>query len=91
MRNPKIEPPLALQLERALMVQYGPLVSNDALRIVLGYPSKAAFRQALSRKTVPVPVFTLTQRRGKFALVRDVAAWLATERERAIYLADSNP
>lgn len=84
MRNQPSETTLAHQLERELMSQYGPMVSNDALRMVLGYSSKAAFRQALSRKTVPVPVFSLANRRGKFALVRDVATWLAAQRERAV-------
>lgn len=56
------------------------MLSGDALRVALGYPSMEAFRQALSRKTVPVPVFSIKQRRGKFALVRDVAQWLAAQR-----------
>lgn len=43
-------------LERGLMLQYGPLIANDDLRQALGYPSKEAFRQALVRKNVPVPV-----------------------------------
>ncbi len=76
--------PLAILLERELTTRYGPLVSNDTLRLVLGYASKEAFRQALSRNTVPVPVFELSNRRGKFALVKDVAIWLADQRERAV-------
>jgi hypothetical protein len=75
--------PLAVLLERDLLHHYGPMVSGDTLRLVLGYPSPDAFRQALSRKTVPVPVFTVPHRRGKFALVKDVAIWLARQRERA--------
>lgn len=74
---------LALILERDLMEKHGPMIANDALRIALGYPSMEAFRQALVRKTVPIPVFGVENRRGKFALVKDVARWLAQQRNIA--------
>ncbi len=74
---------LAESLERELMAKHGPLISNDDLRQALGYPSMGAFRQALSRKIMPVPVFTLPNRRGKHALVKDVALWLSQQREAA--------
>lgn len=45
------------------------------LTCILGYPSQAAFRQAVARG-VPVPVFTIEGRRGKFAHVHDIATWL---------------
>jgi hypothetical protein len=76
-------------LEEQLLGRYGPMISNDNLRIVLGYPSMEAFRQALSRQTVPVPVFGLANRRGKYALATDVARWLAKQRNAAA--AASNP
>lgn len=60
------------------------MIANEDLRIALGYPSMNAFRQALVRKTVPIPVFTLPKRKGKFALVKDVARWLAKQREEGI-------
>lgn len=75
---------LAEALERDLAEKHGPLIANDALRIALGYPSMDAFRQALVRKTVPVFVFSLDNRRGKFALVKDVACWLAMQRNAAV-------
>lgn len=74
---------MAELLERELMTQYGPLISNDNLRQALGYTSMEAFRQALARKTMPVPVFSLPNRRGKYALVKDVAVWLFQQREMA--------
>lgn len=83
MDQPHFDEPLAVLLERELMNRYGPIVSNDNLRLVLGYASKEAFRQALSRKTIPIAVFEIENRRGKFALVRDVAVWLSAQRERA--------
>lgn len=81
---------LANVLERDLLEKHGPLIANDALRLALGYQSMGAFRQALVRKTVPVPVFALENRRGKFALVKDVATWLAAQRDAAACLDDRN-
>lgn len=43
-----------------------------------------ALRQALVRKTVPIPIFTMPNRRGKYALVKDLAAWLAASRDAAV-------
>ncbi|TXH04483.1 MAG: hypothetical protein E6R07_07400 [Nevskiaceae bacterium] len=71
---------LADLLEQQLLGRYGPVISNDSLRLVLGYSSMEAFRQALSRQTVHVPVFSLANRRGKYALATDVAKWLAEQR-----------
>jgi hypothetical protein len=33
---------------------------------------------------VPVPVFSIKNRRGKYALVKDVASWLAQQRNAAL-------
>lgn len=81
--NQKEIPDLAKALEQNLSEKHGPMIANDALRIALGYSSMDAFRQALARKTVPIPVFSLENRRGKYALVKDVAAWLAANRNNA--------
>jgi len=74
----------ARSLESDLTDRYGPLLSSSVLTRVLGYASADAFRQALARKTVPVPVFRMPNRRGHFALTRDVAQWLARQRQAAI-------
>jgi hypothetical protein len=79
---------LARELEEDLTARYGPMVSNETLRIALGYPSNEAFRQALTRKTVPIPVFTMPNRRGKYALVKDLAAWLAASRDAVVQMAE---
>jgi hypothetical protein len=71
---------LALSLERDLFDRHGPLISDDDLREALGYKTMDAFRQAITRKRVAVPVFPLEKRRGKYALVKDVALWLAQQR-----------
>lgn len=77
-------PSLTDLLERDLAVRFGaPLIGGEELRVALGYPTAEALRQAISRGTVPVPVFAVAHRRGKFALIRDIAAWLAALRQGA--------
>ncbi len=72
---------LAKELEQKLMQRYDmPLLAGEDLRRALGYKSLDALRQAMQRDTVPVPVFAIENRRGKYALVRDIALWLATQR-----------
>jgi hypothetical protein len=75
---------LAVVLERDLLSHYGPMIGQDELRQVLGYATMDAFRQALSRRQLPVPVFALPNRRGKYALAKDVAIWLASMRRSAL-------
>lgn len=75
---------LAKDLEEDMMNQYGPMVRGKELCQVLGYPSLAAMRQAIARNKVPIPIFPLENRRGKFALVKDVAFWLAEKRISAV-------
>ncbi|OAL76231.1 hypothetical protein AY606_13020 [Acinetobacter sp. SFB] len=74
----------AATIEKELFDRYGPLMADDTLRIALGYKSSEAFRQALTRKTVPIPIFTFPNRRGKYALVKDVATWLANQRNLSL-------
>lgn len=80
----QITPVHSEALERDLFERHGPLIADDALRVALGYRSTEAFRQALTRKTVPILVFSVENRRGKYALVKDVAEWLAKQRNSAI-------
>lgn len=83
MSTTKHDGQFALQLTSELTARFGVLMSNSDLRQALGYTSADAFRQALYRKTVPVPVFSIPNRRGKFALTTEVASWLAEQRSRA--------
>ncbi len=80
---------LEKSLEADLFSRHGPMMTGDALYAALGYVTKAAFRQSLVRKTVPIPVFELEHRRGKFALVKDVARYLAEKRYQALF--DASP
>ncbi|WP_296505876.1 hypothetical protein [Rhodoferax sp.] len=81
---------LASELNDKLFGQFGPVLPSRALVKVLGYPSAAAFRQAVTRDTVPVPLFSIPNRRGRFALARDVAIWLS-QRRRSVTERDSAP
>lgn len=59
---------LTERLEAELMKQYGPMLTGTVLVAALGYPSPEAFRQACARGTVPLSVFPIERRRGKYAL-----------------------
>lgn len=77
---------LAKTIEKDLLELYGtPLLSSETLQKALGYRSIDALRQAILRKTVPVNVFSLENRRGKFALVKDISIWLAEKATEAKY------
>jgi len=81
---------LAKVLEQDLLQRYGPVIGQDDLRQALGYNSLDAFRQALSRDSLPVPVFAIPNRRGKYALAKDIAHWLAGMRDPACRAAHPN-
>jgi hypothetical protein len=69
---------LATKLESDLLHLYGtPVLTGEPLQKAMGYRTIYALRQAISRKTFPVKLFTLPNRRGKYALVKDVALYLA--------------
>lgn len=79
MPEPSVEQQLAEALERDLFNRHGPMIGQQHLWQALGYSSIDAFRQAEARQTLPVRVFPLERRRGKFALVKDVALWLTRQ------------
>jgi hypothetical protein len=71
---------LAQQLEQDLLHLYGsPLITGEDLQRALGYRSIDALRKAIVRKSIPVSVFSIEHRRGKYALIKDIARWLAKE------------
>lgn len=74
---------LAKELNDELVRRYGLLLSSSDLAKVLGYPSSNAYCQAVVRGAVPVPLMRIPNRRGKFALARDVAVWLSHQRRLA--------
>lgn len=71
---------LAEALEKQMLEQYGMhIITGKALCSALGYKNVDALRQAIHRNQIPVPLFTIETRRGKFALVKDIAYWLASK------------
>lgn len=70
---------LAKQLENDLIERFGTVLGSKILAKTLGYASIDALRQSIVRKTNPIPVFKLPNRRGYFALTKDVAEWLAAQ------------
>lgn len=63
-------------LESRLTRALGAVVGGRILSRTLGYRTQSAFRQALARKRLPVPIFVLEGRRGRFAYTGDIARWL---------------
>lgn len=68
------------QLRESLLRLHGPLLGGESLALALGHRTAASLRQARRRGQVTVPLFTLANRRGWFALTHDVADWLAERR-----------
>lgn len=71
---------LRAALENDLITRYGPVLTGEVLIKALGYISKDAFRQSVIRKTVGVQLFEMDNRRGKYALTKEVANYLAEKR-----------
>lgn len=71
---------LTSELEAVLTERYGLMLPSRVLWKLLGYPSTDAWRKAIQRKTIPVPIFKIPERSGYFALSRDVAVWIAKAR-----------
>lgn len=77
---------LKAHVENIILREHGgrPMLHGDALSQVLGYPSVMAFKKAASRGLLPVPVFAIPRRDGKFALVTDIAYWMVELREKTL-------
>lgn len=68
------------KLEADMLRMYGsPMISGEALQKALGYKSMDALRQGVSRQTIPVKIFEIENRRGKYALISDIAQYLAEQ------------
>lgn len=81
---------LKRELERRLTVENGSLMTGQALRRELGFNSRGAFERARTNGRIGVKIFTLYGRRGKFAMTRDVADFLAKSRYDECTSATSN-
>lgn len=65
------------EIKSWLFERHGPLIGGRDLVKALGYPTAAALRQAEVRNALPVRVFEIEGRRGRFAFTDEVATWLA--------------
>lgn len=71
-------------IENDLIRLHGYVIGNEELSALLGFRTMSAFRQAISRKKIPVKIFNIENRRGKFAFASDVAEWLFEQRSKAM-------
>jgi hypothetical protein len=85
MNDSQTDEVLVRELEDDLVRRFGVLLPSAALVPTLGYPSMQAYQQAMVRRSLLVPVFAIEKRRGRFALARDVAAWLVKQRRGAAW------
>lgn len=68
------------RIERELMYLHrSSIIGGDDLRNALGYKTHDAMRQAIVRGTIPFDIFEIDGRRGKFALISDIAKFLAQQ------------
>ncbi len=71
---------LKTKIEADLLKLFGsPLLTVSDLKIALNYSSAASIHQSISKKTFPIKVFNMPNRREKFALTSDVASYLAEQ------------
>jgi hypothetical protein len=61
---------------QALLDKHGPLMGGTDLIRALGFSNTAAFREAHRKGRLGVHIFSIPERRGRFALTQDIAAWI---------------
>jgi hypothetical protein len=59
--------------------EYGHVIGAYRLFKIFGFESYAAFKQSLRRGALVMPLFTISGRRGQFAITEDVVDWLVTQ------------
>jgi hypothetical protein len=71
---------LKKKIEADLLTIFGsPLLTVSDMTKALNYSSAASIHQSISKKTFPIKVFNMPNRREKFALTSDVATYLAEQ------------
>ena len=64
-------------LEKELTEKHGAVVGNSDLRHLLGFKSYSSFNRAVRMNLLELDIFMIKNRRGKFALTKDVAQWIS--------------
>lgn len=72
MRNSDKSP----EMKDELLRLYGPLIGGMDLQNILGYKAASTFNRAKRMNLIGVKIFEIPNRRGSFALTKDVADWL---------------
>jgi len=72
----------AKELQLDLLREYGACIGGKNLRKLLGFTSGSAFRRATTAGRLDLNLFYLPGRKGRFALVTDVAEWLTRHATR---------
>ena len=75
--------PIPVLDEREFLDRYGEVMCGRDLCRALGYGSAKSLRRAQQNGLLPTIVFELPNRRGRYALTRDVVAWLQRCRDSA--------
>lgn len=68
-------------MTQLMLERYGVMLGGKNLWRNLGFETAEAFRKAIARQQIPVALFELPHRRGRFALTCEVAAWLMANRQ----------
>ena len=71
-------------LRQLLIREYGAVVGGRDLRSALGFKSTAAFGRAFRSGYIKLRFFEMPGRRGRFALVSDIADWLEKSARRGV-------
>lgn len=83
-RRPVDTRQLAAVLEADLLKLYGAaMIGGKALRAALGFQTPIAFRVAISKGKVGVPIFRVPGRKGYWALVKDISTWMVDAHQYA--------
>lgn len=78
------------RFELSLLRSLGATIGGAGLSHALGYPSPDAFRKAYQRGLIPITTFEIDGRKGRFAAVTDIAAWLWTQKRSECALGKEN-
>jgi hypothetical protein len=75
---------LAAVLEGDMLRLHGAVfIGGRDLRLALRYKTDIAFRVAISRRKVGVPLFKIPGRKGHWALIKNISLWLAAVSEES--------
>jgi hypothetical protein len=81
MQSKAMPPRASERFEDMLVRQYGAVIGGQDLRAALGFKSTTAFCRAVRAERLPIRLFHMPGRRGRFALATDVAEWLEKRAE----------